>query len=71
MMQRISKIVLCLRDRHVFCVTITGDFERVQCFNYETSFLRNENIFPKTGVPFLVKSIKIESTTFPTSEAKL
>ena len=35
-----------------FCVAITGDFERVKCFNYETSFLRNENIFPTAGVPF-------------------
>ena len=33
-------------------VTITGNFERFQYFNFETDFLENENLFQKTGVPF-------------------
>ena len=35
-----------------FYVTISGNFERLQYFNYETNFLENENLFQKTGVPF-------------------
>ena len=30
----------------------TKDFEHFQCFNFETSFLKNEIFFWKTGVPF-------------------
>ena len=33
-------------------------------FNSETDFLENENLFQKTGVPFLVETTKIESTSF-------
>ena len=46
-------------------MTTTGDFECFHHFNFETNFLKNENLFQKTGVPFLVESIKIESATFP------
>ena len=33
-------------------VTISGNFERFQYFNFETDFLENYNLFQKTGVPF-------------------
>ena len=36
-----------------FYVTISGNFGRFQYFKFETGFLENENLFPKTGVPFL------------------
>ena len=42
-------------------VTITEDFET----NFETNFLKNENLFYKTGVPFVVKSTTIEIVTYP------
>ena len=32
-----------------FYVTISGNFERFQCFNFETDFLENENPFQKIG----------------------
>ena len=35
-----------------FYVTDTGDFEHFVCFNFETSFLKNENLFQKPGVLF-------------------
>ena len=35
-----------------FYVTIMGNFERFQYFNFETNFLENENLFQKTGVLF-------------------
>ena len=34
-------------------------------FNSETDFLENENLFQKTGVPFLVENTKIENASFP------
>ena len=37
-----------------FYVIFSGNFERFQYF--ETDFLENENLFQKTGVPFLVES---------------
>ena len=36
-----------------FYETISGNFERFQYFNFDTDFLKNENIFQKTGVPLL------------------
>ena len=45
-------------------MTITEKFERFQNFNFETNFLKNENQFQKTGVPFLVESTRIEKATF-------
>ena len=41
-----------------FYVTISGSFARFQHFNYETNFVKNEDHFQNTGVPF-------ENTTFP------
>ena len=46
-------------------MTISGNFERFQYFNFETDFLENENLFQKTGVPFSVESTKIENASFP------
>ena len=40
-------------------MTITEDFET----NFETNFLKNENLFYKTGVSFVVKSTT--SVTYP------
>ena len=34
-----------------FYETITGNFDRFQCCNFETYFLKNENMFEKTGLP--------------------
>ena len=47
-----------------FYVTITGNFERFQYFNFETIFLKNENLFQKTGVPLSFASNRIENTIF-------
>ena len=33
-----------------FHVTITGNFERFQYFNFETDYLDNENLFQKTAL---------------------
>ena len=41
---------------------ITENFERFCYFNFETSFLKNENIFRKTWVPF---SMAMKNATFP------
>ena len=38
-------------------------FQSFQYFNFETSFLENENLFQKTGVPFLVEATKIDKTS--------
>ena len=35
-----------------FHVTISGNFQRFQYFNFETNFLENENLFQKTGAVF-------------------
>ena len=35
-----------------FYVTISGNFDRFQYFNFEPDFLENENLFQKTVVPF-------------------
>ena len=48
-----------------FYVTITGDFERFQYFNFETNFLKNENLFQKIGQRFLAEVTEIENATFP------
>ena len=45
-------------------MTISGNFERFQCFNFKTNFLEKENLFQKTGVPILVQSTKIENASF-------
>ena len=43
-------------------MTIAGNFERFQYFNFETDFRENENLFQKTS--FLVESTKIENAPF-------
>ena len=49
----IYNMALRFRDQSTcFNVTISGDFERFQYFNFETSFLENEILFQKTGVHF-------------------
>ena len=45
-------------------MTITEDFVRFQYLNFETSSLKNKNLFQKTAAPFLVESIEIENKTF-------
>ena len=35
-----------------FNVTITENFERFQYFNFETNFLKNENLFEEIGGTF-------------------
>ena len=44
---------------------ISGNFERFPYLNFEIDFQENENLFQKTGVPFLVESTKIEKVLFP------
>ena len=50
-----------------FCLTIIGDAEHFQCFNFVISFLKNARPFRKTGLAesFLAESNKIENATFP------
>ena len=51
---------------------ITGNFKCFQCFNFETSFLKNENLFfKKLENSVLVQSTMIESATFPYKTALL
>ena len=48
-----------------FYITISESFKLFQYFSFETNFLENENLFQKTGVPFLVETTKIENKAFP------
>ena len=48
----IFKIVFERSAWACFYVTITRIFERFQHFNFEKKFLKNANLFQKTGVPF-------------------
>ena len=50
-------------------MTISGNFEQFQHFNFETNFLKNVNLFQKTGVPFLGQSTNNENATFPCKTA--
>ena len=52
-------------NRHVFYMTITGNFELFQYFFFETSFLEKENLFWKTGVNFLSWKSTVERVAFP------
>ena len=45
-------------------MTITGNFEFFQYFNFETSFLKNENLFKKMENRFLAESDRTENATF-------
>ena len=47
-----------------FYVTMAGNFERFQCFNFETNFLEKENFFQKMEYRFLVETTKIENRHF-------
>ena len=44
---------------------VSGEIEHFHYFNSETSFLKNENLFWKTGEQFLVESTVMKSATFP------
>ena len=48
----IFKIALRLRESAYFYVTITGNSEHFQYYNFEINFLENENLFKKTVVSF-------------------
>ena len=50
---------------------ITRNFERFEYFNFEIDFLEKENLFSKLEYRFLVKSTKIENTSFPYKTATL
>ena len=50
-------------------MTISESFKRFQYFNFEANFLENENLFQKTGVPFLVETTEIKNTSFPLKTA--
>ena len=63
-------------DRSIcFYVAITGNFGCFQYYNFEINFLKNENLFQKIGVQFLVKGPKIENVYFhkklPCQKSKL
>ena len=45
-------------------MTVSGNFERFQYFNFEIDFLENENLFEKMEDGFLVESTKIENASF-------
>ena len=62
MAQGIFKIVLPLRDRHVF---ISESFKRFQYFNFETNFLENKNLFEKLNYRFLAEATKPRSHIIP------
>ena len=49
----------------MFYVTISGNFEHVQWFNFKTDFAENENLFQKLENCFLVESTKIKNASFP------
>ena len=47
-------------------MTITGNFECFQYFDFETNFLENENLFfKKLENSFVVESTTIERATYP------
>ena len=46
-------------------MTITGNFECLYYFNFETIFLNNENFFEKLEYRLLVESTAVENATFP------
>ena len=48
----------------IFYVTVAGNFECFQYFNFETNFLKNENLFlKKLENRFVVESTTTESLT--------
>ena len=49
-----------------FYVTIAGNFECFQYFNFYTKFLKSANSFLKTGVRFLGKVLRLKTQHFYT-----
>ena len=49
-----------------FYVTISGNIGRFQYFKFEIHFLENENLFQKTGVPFLSQALRLKTRHFHT-----
>ena len=45
-------------------MTISGNFKHFQYFNFEIDFLKNKNLFQKTGVAFLAECTRIENASF-------
>ena len=45
-------------------MTVSGNFERFQYFNFDTDFLVNVNLLKKLEYCFLVESTKIEYASF-------
>ena len=46
-------------------MTISGNFENFQYFNFETNLLETKSFFKKLEYHFLVESTKIENASFP------
>ena len=47
-------------------MTISGNFDCFQFFNFDTNFLKNENLFfKKLENSFIVESTMIERVTYP------
>ena len=46
-------------------MAITGEFQHFEYFNFETSFVKKENLFEKLEHRFLFESTTIERTSFP------
>ena len=46
-------------------MTITGDFERLQYFNFETSFLTKKTFFKKLEYRFVCERTTIANAIFP------
>ena len=62
----IFKIAFSVLEISVLEIDITGDFERFQHLNFETSFLKKTKIFlKKLDYRFLVQSTTNNSATFP------
>ena len=51
-------------------MTISGNFETFQYFNFEADFQENQNVFQKTGIEntkiFLLKALKLKTHHFYT-----
>ena len=58
----IPKFALCLNTGKHFFLKVS--FQN-QYFKYETDYLENKNLFQKSGVQFLVETIKIQKISFP------
>ena len=47
-----------------FYLTITGSFECYQYFDFETNFLKNENLFQKMEYLFQLKVLRLKAQYF-------